>query len=127
MLEDGLCDDFEFFIEQIIECKSILADIIQNTQEIVSYDENTISKSNKNRFERNLFYLDNIDKNLTKIKHDLKKIRFFCNAEISYKEIKDESLCPKKVIIFPLNKVDDIYVDLNNPLKNYFKKDDNKN
>lgn len=109
LTEDGLYDDYEFFKEQLIECKSILSNIVKNTKGIVSKSQD------RKKMERNIHHLKNIAKSLNKIKQMPKKVVFSCNQN-------EPSQIYNKVFIFPLDKNDDIYVDLNNPINSNFYK-----
>ncbi len=51
LTEDGLYDDYEFFKEQLIECKSILSNIVKNTKGIVSKSQD------RKKMERNIHHL----------------------------------------------------------------------
>lgn len=122
MLEDGLYDDFKFFIEQIIECQIILNDLTDETEEICNSKKIT-EQNTKERFENNLQYMEIIDEYLNKIKEKCKKIIFQNDAVNN--TIQLPILKNKNLIRFPSNKNDDIYVDLDYPipLKDYLDKD----
>ena len=75
MLEGGLYEDLKFFIEQITECQIILNDLTDATEEI--YNSKNLSEQNtKERFKKNLKYMEIIDEDLNKIKEKFKNIIF---------------------------------------------------
>lgn len=123
MIEGGLYDDFKFFVEQIIECQIILNDLADNTEHLCNSDKFS-DLNTKQRFEKNLHYMDIIDTDLNKIKEKCVNIIFEYDAGIKTTN-NIEILQKNNILSFPLNKNDDIYVDLNYPLpfKDYLDKD----
>lgn len=119
-IEDGLYDDYEFFKENIVECQSILDEIIQDTRDIFQNYclDNNCSEHNKKKIQNNLYYLENIAKTFNQIKQDSDKVLFSCALDKPVQSFNN-------IYLFPLNNNDDIYVDLNNSISGSFYKDKN--